>query len=151
MAAAMVAIMAVGCDTQATDQASEGTDARADWPDKLVITLIPSEDQATVTRRYEPLAEYLGKQLDLEVEIFFPQSYTASIEAMRSDRVDIGFFGPFAYILAAERADAIAFPSTILPLSLWKNQASGNCPISKVDGLHLPTRRPLPVIFSPVR
>ena len=109
IAAVMVAIIAAGCDTQTTDQTSEGTAARADWPDKLVFAAVPTEDQEIISRRYSDLIDYLEDRLDIEVEMFFPTSYTATIEAMRSGKVHIGKFGPFAYILAAERANVEMF------------------------------------------
>ncbi len=107
--AAIVAAAATGCDTQTKDQSGEGADARADWPDKLVFAAIPSEDQTIISRRYEDFIEYLEDRLDLEVEIFYPTSYTATIEALGSGRVDIARLGPFSYILAAERTDAEVF------------------------------------------
>jgi phosphonate transport system substrate-binding protein len=110
--AAILAAAFAGCDTQTKDQSNEGTDARADWPDKLVFAAIPTEDQTIISRRYADFIEYLEDRLDLEIEIYFPTSYTATIEALGSGRVDIARLGPFAYILATERTDAEVFAVT---------------------------------------
>ena len=109
IAAVMVAILTAGCDTQAAEATSEGTDARADWPEKLVFAAVPTEDQTVISRRYADFIEYMEARLDLEIDIFFPTSYTATIEALGSGKVDIARLGPFAYILATERTDAEVF------------------------------------------
>ncbi|GAB6274597.1 MAG: hypothetical protein STSR0004_14600 [Peptococcaceae bacterium] len=35
--------------------------------------------------------------------------YTGVIEAMRAKKIDVAFFGPFSYVLAADRASAECF------------------------------------------
>lgn len=102
--AVMVTIAAAGCDTQTANKSgSEEADPRAAWPEKLVFASVPTEDQEVISRRYADFIDYLEDRLDLEVEMYFPTSYTATIEAMGSGKVDIAKFGPFSYILAAER------------------------------------------------
>lgn len=84
-------------------------DPRADWPEKLVYALVPTEDQDTMVRRNEPIAAYLEERLGVEVEVFSGTDYTANVEAMRNGHAHIAYLGPFAYILAHERAGAEAF------------------------------------------
>lgn len=84
-------------------------EAKSDWPEKLNIGVVPSEDQTSASDRVEKFAEDLGGHLDLDVEVFLGTDYNAVIEAMRTENIDIAFFGPFAYVLASERSGAEVF------------------------------------------
>jgi len=74
----------------------------------LRMGLIPADDADEMLRQYEPIQEYLSEKLGIPVEIQVTSDYTAAIEAMRSNHIDMAWFGPFSYILAAEIADAEA-------------------------------------------
>jgi len=74
----------------------------------LRIGLIPTEDQLDMLKKFEPVSMYLETELGMEVETFTATDYSSVIEAMRSDKIDVAFFGPFSYVLAAERAGAEA-------------------------------------------
>lgn len=73
----------------------------------LNMGLIPAEDIETILRTFEPLTDYIESELEVEeFQVFRATDYSAVIEAMRSKQVDIAWFGPFAYVLAYEVADA---------------------------------------------
>jgi phosphonate transport system substrate-binding protein len=74
----------------------------------LKIGLVPSEDSAEMVEKFEPVRLYLEKELGMQVQTFTATDYTSVVEAMRSDKVDVGFFGPLSYVLAAEQAGAEA-------------------------------------------
>jgi phosphonate transport system substrate-binding protein len=74
----------------------------------LTFGLIPADDAAEMVRQYQPVAEYLEEKLGIEIEIEVTIDYTACIEAMRYKHVDLAWFGPFSYILAADEAGAEA-------------------------------------------
>lgn len=74
----------------------------------LRIGLIPSEDQLDMLKKFDPVSKYLETELGMEVKTFTATDYSSVIEAMRSDKIDVAFFGPFSYVLAAERAGAEA-------------------------------------------
>lgn len=90
-------------------EAAAEADPRADWPEELVYAVIPTEDQEAITRRNEPMADYLTERLGIPVKIYSGTDYNANIEAMRNNHVHIAYYGPFAYVLAKERANAEAF------------------------------------------
>ena len=77
-------------------------------PEVLRWGLIPADDAAEMIRQYEPVVEYLEGKLDMEMELQVTNDYTAAVEAMRYKHIDIAWFGPFSYILAAEEAGAEA-------------------------------------------
>ncbi|MEC5423871.1 phosphate/phosphite/phosphonate ABC transporter substrate-binding protein [Virgibacillus sp. C22-A2] len=81
----------------------------ADWPDELVIGVVPSEDQTSVSPRVEQFAEELSEELEVDIEVFMGTNYNGVIEGLKNEHVDIAFFGPFAYILANERSGAEVF------------------------------------------
>ena len=74
----------------------------------LKMGLIPADDADEMLRNYEPIKKYLSEKLGMEVEIQVTSDYTAAIEAMRAKHIDMAWFGPFSYILAAEQAGAEA-------------------------------------------
>jgi len=74
----------------------------------LKIGLIPTEDQIEILKKFGPVQEYLETELGMKIETFTATDYTSVIEAMRADKIDVAFFGPFSYVLAAEQAEAEA-------------------------------------------
>jgi phosphonate transport system substrate-binding protein len=51
----------------------------------------------------------LKDHLGIDVKLYIGDDYTAVIEAMRTKKIDIAYYGPFSYIIAKERAKAVAF------------------------------------------
>ncbi len=81
---------------------------REGWPSKIRIGVLPEEDMAVMRQRYQPLQEHFEEILGIPVELYFGTDFTAMIEAMRFKHIEASKFGPFSYILAAERANAQA-------------------------------------------
>jgi phosphonate transport system substrate-binding protein len=110
LAGLLVALaFAGGCGSGAEEAAARGGEG---MPDPLVLGLIPAEDNQEVLRDYEPLVEYLSEELGTEVEPYTATDYSGIIEAMRSGKVDVAWFGPLSYVLAEEGAgaEAVAVP-----------------------------------------
>ncbi|MEP0707363.1 MAG: phosphate/phosphite/phosphonate ABC transporter substrate-binding protein [Parvibaculum sp.] len=76
-------------------------------PDTLRVALLPDENAATLIQNAQPLKEYLAKTLDKNIEIVVTTDYSSMIEAMRFGRIEIGYFGPFSYVLAKSKAPEI--------------------------------------------
>ncbi len=74
----------------------------------LNMGLIPAEKPEEVIATFRPLVEHLEKSLGMEVKPFVATDYAGVIEAMRVGRIDVAWYGPFSYVLAAERAGAVA-------------------------------------------
>jgi phosphonate transport system substrate-binding protein len=75
----------------------------------LKFGLIPAEDPKAMIEQYTPMAKWLEKEIGQCIELKPSTDYTGVIEAMRAQKVDIAWFGPFSYAMAAERAGAEAF------------------------------------------
>jgi phosphonate transport system substrate-binding protein len=76
-------------------------------PDKLRIALLPDENAATIIQNAQPLKKYLEQALKKPVEIIVTTDYSSMIEAMRFGRIEVGYFGPFSYVLAKSKASEI--------------------------------------------
>lgn len=75
----------------------------------LTMGLIPAEDPKAMLAQYKPMAQWLEKEIGQCIELKTSTDYTGVIEAMRAKKVDIAWFGPFSYVMAAQRAGAEAF------------------------------------------
>lgn len=96
---AMLAI-SVNTATQAQD--------RAGWPETFIIGVYPGDNIEKALKANEPLRAYLEEKLGVRTVIITGTSYNAVIEAMRAGRADAFEVGPFAYVLAADVANAEA-------------------------------------------
>jgi len=74
----------------------------------LRVGIIPAEDTLEMWKSFEVLEGYLEKELDVEIKPFIATDYTGVIEAMAAGKIDLAYFGPFSYVLAAKRAGAEA-------------------------------------------
>lgn len=76
-------------------------------PDTLRVALLPDENAATIIQNAQPLKTYLSDKLGKKIEIVVTTDYSSMIEAMRFGRIEIGYFGPFSYVLAKSKAPEI--------------------------------------------
>jgi len=71
-----------------------------------------SEEMQDSSLRTELLRKYLEQELHVPVEMVEVSFYGPTIEAMRAEKVDVATFGPFGYIIAAQKAGAQAIVAT---------------------------------------
>lgn len=81
---------------------------------ELIIGFVPSEESTRMIKNMKPVTDFLGKELGMPVKIYRGSDYTAIIEGMRGEKVDVGVFGPFSYVLASNNAgaEALVVPSS---------------------------------------
>lgn len=75
----------------------------------LTLGLLPAEDPRLILTEAQPLVDRLSAVLKMEVKPFVATDYNGIIEAMRAKKLDVAFFGPFSYVLAAQVAGAECF------------------------------------------
>ena len=76
-------------------------------PDQVLkFSIVPAEDQASMSRVWQPLLGDLQKQTGLKVEASFASNYMGMIEAMRFNKVQLGWFSALPALEAVNRADA---------------------------------------------
>lgn len=63
------------------------------------------EQQGVMGRRWQPVLDDLQKQTGLRIEAYYASSYTAVIEAMRFNQVQVGWFSALPTLEAVRRAD----------------------------------------------
>lgn len=78
-------------------------------PDTLRVALLPDENAATVIKDNKPLKAYLEKTLNKKIELIVTTDYSSMIEAMRHGRLELAYFGPLSYVMAAQKSDIEAF------------------------------------------
>jgi len=80
------------------EPAAEGDYDRTGWPDKLTFAIVPAENADNFSSYVTP--DILGDELGIEFEIVEAADYAGVIEGMIAERVDVGAFGAFAYVIA---------------------------------------------------
>lgn len=77
-------------------------------PTRLVIAVQPTFAVSEIQEKARPLERYLEQRLGpgVDVEIYVPLSQAGVVEALRFGQAHVAFMGPFAGLLAAERANA---------------------------------------------
>jgi phosphonate transport system substrate-binding protein len=74
--------------------------AAADWRTQypeINFAVVPAENEATVTNRWSPFVEYLGKELGLKVNLRIANDYAAVIEGQRSGNLHLGVYGAASF------------------------------------------------------
>jgi len=100
----LMVLLVAGCSSANSSTAKPTSEMKV-----LRVGAIPAEDAQKTREAYKPLTDYLEKKTGLPVELFVATDYAGVVEAMRSKKLDIAMFGPFSYILAADKANAGAF------------------------------------------
>lgn len=95
VAAAVLALGAVGCGQSASTSSSSAAD-----PDTLVFAAVPSEESGSLEESYQPVIDLLAKETGKKIEFRQATNYTAVIEGQIAGNIHIAQFGPFSYVLA---------------------------------------------------
>lgn len=69
----------------------------------LVIGFVPSAEVEEIATTTKPLIDILSKKLNMKLKSYLATDYTALVEAIGSNKIDIAFLPPFGYILANEK------------------------------------------------
>ncbi|SAL03884.1 phosphonate ABC transporter substrate-binding protein [Caballeronia ptereochthonis] len=75
----------------------------------LNFGIISTDSSAALKQRWQPLIDDLNKQTGLDVKAYFATDYAGIIEAMRFNKVQIGFFGNASAIEAVDRSSGEVF------------------------------------------
>ncbi|MCS7245711.1 MAG: phosphate/phosphite/phosphonate ABC transporter substrate-binding protein [candidate division WOR-3 bacterium] len=72
----------------------------------LVIGFVPSAEVEEIATTTKPLVDILSRKLNMKLKSYLATDYTALVEALGSNKIDIAFLPPFGYILAYEKYKA---------------------------------------------
>lgn len=73
---------------------------------ELTVQFVPSQNANTLEAKAKPLEKLLSDELGIPVKVSVSTDYNTIVEAMKSDKVDVGFLPPTAYVLAEEQGAA---------------------------------------------
>lgn len=107
----LVASFAAACSSAAPASASATTAATtapttAPALTKLVIAYLPNEADDKLTESRQGFAKDLSAAIGIPVEEYLSTDYNATVEAMRTGKADVAYFGPLSFVEAVERANA---------------------------------------------
>jgi phosphonate transport system substrate-binding protein len=72
----------------------------------IKMAFVPSANTQSIIANGQPIADQLSKITGYKYEISVPTSYAAVIEAMGSEKADVAWLAPFAYVLANQKYQA---------------------------------------------
>ncbi len=75
-------------------------------PEVINFSILSAEDQQSMSRVWQPLLDDLQTQTGLKVKPFFASNYTALIEAMRFNQVQVGWYSALPALEAVNRSNA---------------------------------------------
>lgn len=75
-------------------------------PTEIVFSILSAENQASMEPLWAPLIADMSRATGVTVRPFFASNYTALIEAMRADQVQVGWFSALPALQAVNRANA---------------------------------------------
>ena len=81
-------------------------------PTTLAFSVLSAEDQASFEPLWRPLLDDLSKATGLPVKPFFSSNYTALVQAMRFNQVQIGWFSAEPALETIDRAEGQVFART---------------------------------------
>jgi len=80
----------------------------ADVPEVLRISAIPDENPNELLRIYAPFAEYLAKELGMNVRFTPVVDYAATVEGLAASKLDLVWYGGFTSVQAVRRTNGTA-------------------------------------------
>ena len=80
-------------------------------PEPLIFVNIPAEDAESEAKNWQPLMDYLTKELGRPVELRFVTDYAAATEALKYGYADIVRYGSSSYVLAEKEVDIVSIAS----------------------------------------
>ncbi len=83
--------------------------------DTLRVGLIPNQNPEEVEAQYQPLEDYLTKEIGRDVTVSVPATYNAVVEALVSGELDMAYFGGLTYVQARQRADVTPLVTEVNP------------------------------------
>ena len=69
---------------------------------ELKIALLPNESPDAELKKHATMTQHLEKHLGIPVKVQVGIDYTAVIEALRNNHVQVAYLGPFSYLITLE-------------------------------------------------
>lgn len=72
----------------------------ASYAQTLVFSAIPDQDERLLEKRFSKVADYLARELQVDVKYLPVNSYAAAVTAFRNNQVQLAWFGGFSGVQA---------------------------------------------------
>jgi phosphonate transport system substrate-binding protein len=95
-------------------------DWRQDYPE-INFAVVPAENEATVTARWVPFLDYLGRELGVKINLRVANDYAAVIEGQRSDTLQLGYYGAASF----SRARLTGVPTEAFAVNVNRDSGKG--------------------------
>jgi phosphonate transport system substrate-binding protein len=99
---------------------ASAADWRKDYPE-IRFAVVPAENEATVTARWTPFVEYLGRELGVPVRLRIANDYAAVIEGQRSGTLHMGYYGAASF----SRARLTGVPTEAFAINVNRESGKG--------------------------
>lgn len=103
-----LAIVLVGCGAAPTEptaaQPTEGTAEAGKTPERLIFSFQRQKDPAQVKADAERVAKILSDEIGIPVEVQVPTAYSATVQALVSERAHVAYLSSTPFILAEREA-----------------------------------------------
>lgn len=96
------------CSEESTKEEVNNETEVSKMPPKLIIGVIPTQNQGDMQNAMNKLGKHIGDELDIEVNVEVFPDYNGVVEAMNYGKVDLAYFGPLTYVIANEKSGAEA-------------------------------------------
>ncbi len=101
---------------------AQGESSYRDTIDQLVVCYLPNEASDEYAEERSQLQSDLSEALGIKVSEVNASDYNAVVEAMRTGKADLAFYGPVSYVQASERANAEVL---VVPAKEGKKENAG--------------------------
>lgn len=91
-------LLAAGC----ASGPDRGTAANG-LPTTMRVGLIPNISPEQQRAKYQPFADYLHRELGVEVELFVAADYAGVVAALAGNRIDVAYLGGLTYVQAEQQ------------------------------------------------
>lgn len=108
--------------TGAAAKEAQGESSYRDTIDQLVVCYLPNEASDEYAEERSQLQSDLSEALGIKVSEVNASDYNAVVEAMRTGKADLAFYGPVSYVQASERANAEVL---VVPAKEGKKENAG--------------------------
>ncbi|MFB8004139.1 phosphate/phosphite/phosphonate ABC transporter substrate-binding protein [Nocardia sp. NPDC056000] len=95
--AAALALTVSGCSGSHSESTARNAQG---FPETITLAAVPAENSTDLKASYGPLIKLLEHETGSKVEFKQASDYAGVVEGMIAKKVDLAFFGPFAYVVA---------------------------------------------------
>lgn len=83
-----------------------GSASRTQTVSELTVGVLPDQEPEVLRRRYQPLIDYLGQYLGIDVRLVIPNDYADAVGLFQQKKLDLAYLGGLTFVHARNRSGA---------------------------------------------